>query len=102
MEPGEYDNIARLEAQHWWYVGMRQIAADMLARVCQPAPASSPSPARRILDAGCGVGGGLRWLAAFGAVTGVDLHPLAIQYSAQVSRRLSRASVQDLPFARES
>jgi SAM-dependent methyltransferase len=96
MEPSEYDNIARLEGQHWWYVGMRQIAAGMLAQVCPPG---APPPSRRILDAGCGVGGGLRWLAAFGQATGIDLHPLAIQYSARVSRRLSRASVQDLPFA---
>src|SRR5712692_4312486 len=99
MEPSEYDNIARLEGQHWWYVGMRQIAADMLAQVCPPGPRGAPPPARRILDAGCGVGGGLRWLAAFGQVTGIDLHPLAIQYSAQVSRRVSRASIQALPFA---
>lgn len=102
MEPGEYDNIARLEAQHWWYVGMRQIAANTLATVCQPALPGSPTPSRRILDAGCGVGGGLRWLSAFGQVTGIDLHPLAIQYSAQVSPRVSRASVQDLPLASES
>jgi SAM-dependent methyltransferase len=98
MEPSEYDNIARLEGRHWWYVGMRQIAAGLLSQVCPPAPGGAP-PARRILDAGCGVGGGLRWLAAYGQVTGIDLHPLAIRYSAQVSRRVCRASVQSLPFA---
>ena len=102
MEPSEYDNIARLEAQHWWYVGMRQIAAAVLADVCPLAPLGAPPPSRRILDAGCGVGGGLRWLSSFGQVTGIDLHPLAIRYSAQVSPRVSRASIQDLPFAAES
>jgi len=101
MEPDEYDNIARLEQQHWWYVGMREIAANLLASIYPPAPPGTPAPARRILDAGCGVGGGLRWLSAFGQVTGIDLHPLAIQYSAQVSRRVGRASVQALPFASE-
>lgn len=102
MEPGEYDNIARLEAQHWWYVGMRQIAAATLAGVFPPEPNETSAPPRRILDAGCGVGGGLRWLSAFGQVTGIDLNPLAVQYSAQVSPRVSRASIQDLPFASES
>jgi SAM-dependent methyltransferase len=102
MEPSEYDNIARLEQQHWWYVGMREIAAAMLASVCPPASPGAPAPARRILDAGCGVGGGLRWLSAFGQVTGIDLHPLAIRYSAQISQRVSRASVQSLPFAGET
>src|SRR5438309_164976 len=102
MEPSEYDNIARLEQAHWWYVGMREIAAGLLARYCIAAPVGSPVPARRILDAGCGVGGGLRWLSAFGKVTGIDLHPLAIQYSSRVSARVSRASVQALPFASET
>jgi|SRR5579859_4832647 len=99
MEPSEYDNIARLEEQHWWYVGMREIAAGMLARIYPPVPPGARPPARRILDAGCGVGGGLRWLSAFGQVSGIDLHPLAIRYSAQVSPRVGRASVQSLPFA---
>ena len=98
MEPSEYDNIAKLEADHWWYVGMRQMAAGLLAQVCPPAPPGAPAPARRILDAGCGVGGGLRWLSAFGQVTGIDLHPLAVRYSARVSPRVSRASIQALPF----
>ena len=102
MERSEYDNISRLEAQHWWYVGMRQIAAAMLAAVCPPAPIGAGSPSRRILDAGCGIGGGLRWLSSFGQVTGVDLHPLAVQYSAEISPRVSRASIQELPFASES
>jgi SAM-dependent methyltransferase len=99
MEPSEYDNIARLEGRHWWYVGMRQIAAGIVAQICPPGPPGGPAPACRILDAGCGVGGGLRWLADFGQVTGIDLHPLAIQYSARVSRRVGQASVQALPFA---
>ena len=102
MEPSEYDNIAKLEARHWWYVGMRQIAARLLATVCPPALPGAAPPDRRLLDAGCGVGGGLRWLAAFGQVTGIDLHPLAVRYSAQVSRHVSRASVQALPFSNES
>lgn len=98
MEPSEYENIARLEGDHWWYVGMRQMAEGLLAQVCRPAPPGAPPPARRILDAGCGVGGGLRWLGAFGQVTGIDLHPMAVRYSAQVSSRVSRASIQAMPF----
>jgi len=102
MEPDEYDNIARLEQRHWWYVGMREIAAGLIAPIYPPVPPGTPAPARRILDAGCGVGGGLRWLSAFGQVTGIDLHPLAIQYSAKVSRRVGCASVQALPFASQT
>ena len=102
MEPSEYDNIARLEAEHWWYVGMQQIAAGILTQAWPPVAAGASAPAHKILDAGCGVGGGLRWLARFGQVTGIDLYPSAIRYSAQVSNRIARASVQALPFADES
>ena len=91
MEPGEYDNIARLEAQHWWYAGMRRIAESLLRD-------SGLRPNAQILDAGCGAGGGLQWLSAFGAATGIDLHPLAVRYASRRSRRVARASVQALPF----
>ncbi len=94
MEPGEYDNIARLEATHWWYVGMRRIAARLVRRLALPCPA-------RILDAGCGAGGGLRWLSEFGATTGIDWHPRAVDYAAHASARVARASVQAIPFPSE-
>jgi SAM-dependent methyltransferase len=91
MEPSEYENIARLEATHWWYAGMRSIARRLLQTLPLPRDA-------RILDAGCGAGGGLSWLADFGAATGVDLHPLAARFAARVSPRVARASVQQMPF----
>lgn len=92
MDTSEYHNIARLEPTHWWYAGMRAIARSVVARLPLPEGAL-------ILDAGCGAGGGLRWLAEFGAPVGVDWHPLAAQYAARVSARVARASVQALPFA---
>ena len=91
MELSEYENISRLEDRHWWYVGMRNIAADLIRTLHLP-------PSAHILDAGCGVGGGLKWLSAFGAVTGIDLHPLATRYASQASSRVVQASVQSLPF----
>lgn len=93
MEPAEYDTLARVEDQHWWYLGMRA-AAEALLR-----PAVPPGAGLNILDAGCGTGGGLRWLAAYGAVTGVDLHPCALAHASRTSRRVAGASVQALPFA---
>ena len=91
MEASEYDNIARLEDRHWWYVGMRRIAERFVQEL-------GLRPGARILDAGCGTGGGLRWLAAFGQTTGVDFHPLAVRYASQSSSRVARASIQALPF----
>jgi SAM-dependent methyltransferase len=91
METSEYANIARLEDAHWWYAGMRHIAASLVRGLLLP-------PNAAILDAGCGVGGGLKWLAEFGTPTGIDLHPLAVAYARQASGRVAQASIQAPPF----
>ena len=95
MEPGEYDRIAQLEGRHWWYRGMQAIAAAWLDRWVWP----SLGPRPRLLDAGCGPGGALRWLSAHAAPTGLDLHPLALRYAVRAGRPLVEGSVSCLPFA---
>jgi SAM-dependent methyltransferase len=96
VEPTEYDRIAALEERHWWYTGMRAGARALLRRTLASSP---PNTGRSILDAGCGTGGGLRWLAEFGRVTGLDVHPLAVRHAVRVGPRVCRASVLTLPFA---
>jgi SAM-dependent methyltransferase len=91
MEIGEYHTLAQLEGQHWWYIGMRAIAHSLLRRL--PLP-----PHAQILDAGCGVGGGLRWLSALGETAGFDLHPLAVRYALPMQRPVCQASIQAIPF----
>jgi SAM-dependent methyltransferase len=57
----------------------------------------------RILDAGCGTGGNLRWLSRFGQAYGIDLAPQAVHFCQQRQlTTVSRASVLDLPFENES
>ncbi len=94
MEPAEYDRIARLEEQHWWYLGMRSIARAWVESV-------APRDANRswqILDAGCGTGGGLRWPSAFGRVQGIDLNAGAARFARRGGQAVAQASVQALPF----
>lgn len=57
MNPGEYEVMAELEAEHWWYRALRQHIADCLQRFGHRLP-----PAPLILDAGCGTGENLRFL----------------------------------------
>lgn len=54
-----------------------------------------------ILDAGCGTGSAMSaFLAEYGGVTGIDIHPLALSYCKKRGlSRLARASVHNLPFA---
>jgi SAM-dependent methyltransferase len=96
VEPEEYDRVAQLEGRHWWYVGMRDVAGALLPPPRAIGVAGRPP---RILDVGCGTGGGLTWLAGHGQVTGVDFHPLAARHASRVSSRVVRGRAQALPFA---
>jgi len=94
MEPNEYKTIFHVENQHWWYVGMARITITLLANLY---------PGRtdlHILDAGCGTGGGMQYLAPFGRVIGCDFSMLALDLGRQRKlTRLVQASVTQLPFA---
>ena len=91
MEQAEYLVMAEVEGHHWWYGGMRAIAASMLNQVYA---------GRRdlhILDAGCGSGGNLRFLRRYGSVIGIDLAAEALALGQQSG--MARASVLAIPFA---
>lgn len=97
MQREDYESLHALEANFWWFAGMREITAalldPMLPRSCD----------RRILDAGCGTGGNLEWLQRYagkGEVVGIDLVTDAISFCAEGgSKLLAQASVTHLPFS---
>ena len=82
----EYARIASAEDHHWWYLGMRAIAQDVLASLALP-----PTPL--ILDAGCGTGGNARFLRRYGTVVGIDLAAEALDLGGErLPGVLARAS----------
>lgn len=93
METEEYRTMFAVEDRHWWYVGMQAITVALIARLY---------PRRtdlRILDAGCGTGAAMGYLAPFGPVTGCDLSAVALQFCRQRGlHSLNQASVLRLPF----
>jgi SAM-dependent methyltransferase len=94
MERSEYVTMAAVEASHWWYGGMRAIAAALLDEVY------GGRGDLRILDAGCGTGGNALFLRRYGCVTGMDLMPDALEFGApRLPGQLARGSVLALPFA---
>src|ERR1043165_1635025 len=94
MERSEYTMMAAVEGRHWWYGGMRAIAAALLDTVyCGRNDL-------RILDAGCGTGGNALFLRRYGQVVGIDLAAEALDLGGQrLPGVLARASVLDIPFA---
>jgi len=94
MERAEYLVMADVEGHHWWYGGMRAIAASMIdtAYAC-----------RRdldILDAGCGSGGNAQFLGRYGSVIGIDLSAEALVLGRpSVRGGLAQASVLAIPCA---
>lgn len=94
MERAEYEVMAAVEDRHWWYGGMRAIAAALLD------PAYPGRHDLRILDAGCGTGGNALFLRRYGRVTALDLAPEAIALGRdRLDGALARGSVLELPFA---
>lgn len=92
--PEEYEIMFRAEESLWWYAGMERITRALLTA------AYGPKAVLRILDAGCGTGGALRYLCNWGQVTGMDFSPLALGFCAQ--RRAdgwAQGAITQLPFA---
>jgi SAM-dependent methyltransferase len=95
FSPAYYDRLYEIEDRHWWSVGMREIEGAVLR-------AHLPGGPLDVLDAGCGTGVMLDWLATFAGdrpVRGVDLAPEAIEYCRRRGHGLARlGSVTDLPY----
>jgi SAM-dependent methyltransferase len=95
-----YRRIFDAEEHHWWYVGMRDLSASLLGDRMR-------RPGSRLLDAGCGTGGFLRWAldtGAFASAAGVDVASSAIELA---RRRVPEADLRTsplkkLPFADRS
>jgi SAM-dependent methyltransferase len=95
MNREEYDQMFRLEDEHWWFVARR----NLLVRAVRQIPARVDIPAR-FLDVGCGTGGTLAKLVPFGEVVGLDMEPLALNYCRRRGlNELVQGSANSLPFA---
>lgn len=76
MDLSVYHRFYEVEERHWWFVGRRAIVKALLDDMTD-SPAAGP---RRLLDVGCGTGGMMPLLSEYGAVTGIDSEPVALDY----------------------
>jgi SAM-dependent methyltransferase len=100
MESGEYVALDRLEERMWWYRGLHRQMAGALRTILATTP-SGP-----VLDAGCGTGGLLAYVAPLiggRKLMGVEINPQAAARAAEKSTaEISVASVNALPLADRS
>jgi SAM-dependent methyltransferase len=72
-----YPEQARVQADHWWYVGRRRLLRDLLNGAAAPHPDQ-----RRALDLGCGVGANVAIAHEHCShVVGVDDSRLALRHA---------------------
>ncbi len=94
LPDGYFEALARVEQEHWWHRGMREISEALLReRLRRGGP---------LLDAGCGTGGFLAWAASLGVapLAGVDPSAEAVERTrAQVpGADVQVAELAALPF----
>jgi len=93
MELEEYVIMYRVEDGHWWYLGMKAITLGLLDKYVGRGRKLD------ILDAGCGTGAVMRYMAPFGTVTGVDSSPAALEFCRQRGAgNLVQSSILAMPF----
>jgi SAM-dependent methyltransferase len=98
MQAHMYELHNELENTHWWFTARREIVLATIRGELEAEPALAAP--LLILDIGCGAGGMLRHLAAFGTVVGADPAPAAVAFAAEKGLDVRLGGLPDsLPFA---
>jgi SAM-dependent methyltransferase len=91
MERKVYEQMAKLDASHWWFTARRRILDGVIERIVKP-----PRDAR-ILELGAGTGHNLAMLSRFGNVEASELDPVARELAGErFGRPVVEAALPDL------
>ena len=91
MERKVFEQMAKLDANHWWFTARRRILDGVIERVVRP-----PKDAR-ILELGAGTGHNLGMLSRFGQVEASELDPIARELASErLGRPVVEAALPDL------
>lgn len=97
MDRKVFDQMARLDATHWWFTARRRILDGLIERVVKP-----PKNAR-ILELGAGTGHNLAMLSRFGSVEASELDPIARELASErLGKPVLEAALPDLSMFPES
>ena len=91
MDRKVFDQMAKLDATHWWFTARRSILDGLIERIVKP-----PSQAR-ILELGAGTGHNLAMLSRFGLVEASELDPIARELASErLGKPVLEAALPDL------
>ena len=91
MERKVYEQMARLDGQHWWFTARRRILEGVIKRIVRPPPDA------RILELGAGTGHNLAMLSRFGEVEASELDPIARELATErLGKPVVAAALPDL------
>ena len=97
MDRKVFDQMAKLDATHWWFTARRGILERLIERVVKP-----PKDAR-ILELGAGTGHNLAMLSRFGQVEASELDPIARDLASErLGKPVLEAALPDLAMFPES
>jgi SAM-dependent methyltransferase len=100
LPPDYYERLFAVEENHWWYRGMRRLFVALLRDRLRARDL-------RLLDAGCGAGGWVKWATgqgSFSTVVGADFSEAALELARRRApgAELVLAPMRSLPFADDS
>lgn len=98
MNPAEFENIARAEAEMWWFAGMRKILEAWVGRLPEDRFGA-------VLEGGCGTGYMSRWLGQrFGwRMFPVDLDFAGLRHGMKDGvPRMAQCDISKIPYREAS
>lgn len=93
MKTKAYETLYNVEDSLWWFLALRNLLDFLL---------KDSKKSMRILDAGCGTGGNIKFLEKYGEVYGLDLSEEAIKYNKLRKNNIVMGSINSLPFKNSS
>jgi len=91
MDRKIYEQMVKLDGDHWWFTARRRILSEIIGRIANP-----PKNAR-ILELGCGTGHNLAMLGQFGNVEASELDPVARGIASErLGRPVKEAALPDV------
>jgi SAM-dependent methyltransferase len=88
MREDLFEQMARIENDHWWFVGRRRILTSLLQTLPRPDPL-------QVVEIGCGTGGNLEMLSRFGSVEAFESSDRARELAA--ARGIATVRSGELP-----